>query len=334
MPAKKKKSTAAKKAAPKTAAPKKKPVPKKKASSAKKAAPAKKQASPKKKAAPKKKGAPSKRKAAGPKAKTGSEKATPKRKTVGASLKKGKDTPAIFKKVLPKKAGPSNFTLEDVDNLLLKKRKDSTRKSGTAAKGAPKKAATVETGKEIKMEKRNLGAASINDILGIPSGVDYNQADHLNEESKVPKKWLKYYQALVELRDHVNEELQLHASETLKRSSREDSGDLSGYGQHQADAGTDTFDRDLALSMVSSEQDALYEIEQAIKRILNGSYGICEITEKPINKARLAAVPFTRYSVEGQAQWEKMNRRKTDRGGGVFADADDGPTLSSDDDDE
>ena len=65
--------------------------------------------------------------------------------------------------------------------------------------------------------------------------------------------------------------------------------------------------------MVSSEQEALHEIEDAIKRIQKGTYGICEITGKPIKKARLAAVPFTRYSLEGQRQLEASKSRKKDR---------------------
>ena len=81
-----------------------------------------------------------------------------------------------------------------------------------------------------------------------------------------------------------------------------------------ADGGTESFDRDFALSLVSSEQEALQEIESAIRRIMNGSYGVCEITGETIKKERLTAVPFTRYSLEGQRQLEKNKVRKTDRG--------------------
>ncbi len=84
-----------------------------------------------------------------------------------------------------------------------------------------------------------------------------------------------------------------------------------------ADAGTDTFDRDFALSLVSSEQEALSEIEAAIKRIRDGTYGICEITAKPISKERLLAVPFTRYSAEAQKQIER-NRHHSRTQAGLF----------------
>jgi RNA polymerase-binding transcription factor DksA/lipoprotein signal peptidase len=121
----------------------------------------------------------------------------------------------------------------------------------------------------------------------------------------VPEKFKRYYKLLVDLRKHLTEGIERHSEETLKRSVKDDAGDLSAYGQHMADAGTDTFDRDFALSLVSNEQEALSEIEAAIKRIRDGTYGICEITAKPISKERLLAVPFTRYSAEAQKQIER-----------------------------
>jgi RNA polymerase-binding transcription factor DksA len=85
-------------------------------------------------------------------------------------------------------------------------------------------------------------------------------------------------------------------------------GDASAFGMHQADAGSDAYDRDFALSLLSQEQDSLYEIDQALKRLENGTYGICEMSGKQIPKARLEALPFTRYTVECQAELEKRNR--------------------------
>jgi RNA polymerase-binding transcription factor DksA len=72
-----------------------------------------------------------------------------------------------------------------------------------------------------------------------------------------------------------------------------------------ADAGTDEFDRDFALGMLSSEQDALYEIDEAINRIRDGTYGKCELTGKPIEAARLDAIPWTRFSAAAEKQLER-----------------------------
>jgi RNA polymerase-binding transcription factor DksA len=78
---------------------------------------------------------------------------------------------------------------------------------------------------------------------------------------------------------------------------------------HMADAGTDSYDRDVALAMLSSEQDALYQIDQALGRILSGSYGKCELTGKPIDAARLEAVPWTRFSIEAERKLEALGER-------------------------
>ena len=80
---------------------------------------------------------------------------------------------------------------------------------------------------------------------------------------------------------------------------------MAGYSLHMADSGTDNYDRDIALSLLSSDQDAVYEIEEALKRIERDTYGICELTGKAIPKARLEAIPWTRFTVAAQAQLER-----------------------------
>jgi RNA polymerase-binding transcription factor DksA len=125
----------------------------------------------------------------------------------------------------------------------------------------------------------------------------------------VPEKYRRYYRILVDMRAQLTEGIERHSEESLKRSAKDDAGDLSAYGQNMADGGINTFDRDFVLSLVSSEQEALSEIDSAIKRIRDGTYGICEVTGKPIAKERLLAVPFTRYSTEAQKEIEKNRYR-------------------------
>ncbi len=118
----------------------------------------------------------------------------------------------------------------------------------------------------------------------------------------------KYRKLLLDLRDHLIDGVSFLASENLKRTQREASGELSGYSAHMADAGTDSFDREFALSLVSSEQEALYEIEEALKRLEVSTYGICEMCEKAVARERLEAVPFARLCVHCQAGVEKDRR--------------------------
>ncbi|MDQ8202854.1 TraR/DksA C4-type zinc finger protein [Pelagicoccus sp. SDUM812003] len=251
------------------------------------------------------------------------EKKTPK-KTKKSAAKK----PAKKKNGVSKSKG-SGFSLDDAIAIASTRGDDDSKKDTDIA--AKEKARKALEEAEAKHQKQSYGAASLADILG------YNPTapvEKKRDESQVPAKYRKFYDLLVELRNHVKEGLHAHTEETLKRSSKDDSGDLSSYSQHMADAGTDTFDRDFALSMVSNEQDALHEIEAAIDRIFKGTYGICEMTGKQIREERLLAVPFTRYSMKTQEQIEKNTFRSRSQAGGVFADASSEDSISFGGDDD
>lgn len=116
----------------------------------------------------------------------------------------------------------------------------------------------------------------------------------------------KQRERLLQLKDTLLDSMNGVARDSLRSGAN--NGDASAFGMHQADAGSDAYDRDFALSLLSQEQDSLYEIDQALKRVEQGNYGVCEISNKPIPAARLEALPFTRYTVECQAELEKRNR--------------------------
>jgi len=147
--------------------------------------------------------------------------------------------------------------------------------------------------KNEKPAARKAGALATSEaILGKPA-----VKTKKNGEVKVKPEWQKYYDHLLELREQLVRQM----SGLAKESAQE----MSGYSLHMADSGTDNFDRDFALSLLSSDQDAIYEIEEALKRIEKNTYGICELTGKPIPKARLEAIPWTRFTVVAQAQLER-----------------------------
>ncbi len=240
-----------------------------------------------------------------------------KLETIKNLVHKPKHTPAIFK--LPsKKLTPVLFTLEDVRELL--KNRGELKQRGVSEAPPEKTTPTVAEAKPVELppparespapRQRIVGAANLADILGFVP-VHKKPSEGLVRE--VPKKWAGYYKMLMDLRQHLREKLNIHTEDTLLKTGREDAGDASAYSQHIADAGTDSFDRDFALGLLSNEKEALYEVEQAIERIFKGTYGICEITGQPIAKERLEAVPFTRFSLEGQAEYEKNNRRQLQR---------------------
>ena len=142
---------------------------------------------------------------------------------------------------------------------------------------------------------------------------------------KVKPEWSKYHQMLLDLRDRLLNQMSGLAKESAEQ--------MAGYSLHMADSGTDNFDRDFALSLLSSDQDAVYEIEEALRRIEKDTYGVCELTGKPIPKARLEAIPWTRFTVEAQAQLEREGALRQRRLGSLGSVDSTGVLEVEDDDD-
>ena len=114
----------------------------------------------------------------------------------------------------------------------------------------------------------------------------------------IPEAWRRHYQRLL----HLREQAAGDAGELAKESGET----ATPFNMHPADAASDSFDRDLAQSLLSLEQNALAEIDAALQRIRDGTYGVCEITGKPIPRQRLEAIPWARCTVEAQDKLEKL----------------------------
>jgi RNA polymerase-binding transcription factor DksA len=108
---------------------------------------------------------------------------------------------------------------------------------------------------------------------------------------------------LLQLRDELTE-----CVTGVVKGSRSSEREASPCGTHQADAASDAYECDFALRLLSHEQDALYEIDEALHRIELGTYGVCEISGKPIPRVRLEAIPFARFIVECQSQREREKK--------------------------
>jgi DnaK suppressor protein len=159
-------------------------------------------------------------------------------------------------------------------------------------KNAPREKKTARRSAKTNLESTDSPAAI---LLGLN-----------HREKKLDPFIRKQKQKLLQLRDAVVDSMAGVAQGTLR--SRAEGSEASAFGMHQADAGSDAYDRDFALSLLSQEQDALYEIDEALKRIELGTYGKCEMSGKPIPRARLEAIPFARFTVECQSQLEKQSR--------------------------
>ena len=112
----------------------------------------------------------------------------------------------------------------------------------------------------------------------------------------VPRRLTQQRRRLLRIRASLLQRIKCLAKDALE--------DTPGYSLHMADAATDSFDRDLTLGLASFEQEALYEVDAALQRIDDGTYGVCELTGRYIPWRRLEAIPWTRFSIEAETQLE------------------------------
>ena len=123
---------------------------------------------------------------------------------------------------------------------------------------------------------------------------------------KMAAKDLKKYKLLlIKMRTQIGGDLSHITENTLNKSARDASGDLSGYSYHMADTASDDYERDFSLGRATEEQKSLYSIEEAMKRIEDGTYGNCLQCFKPISKKRLVAMPQTGLCIECQKMAEE-----------------------------
>ncbi len=137
----------------------------------------------------------------------------------------------------------------------------------------------------------------------VPSRVAAKGDERLNEED-----YKHFEKRLLEERARIMREMGHLESTLLKVNPRDSSGDVGGYSFHMADAGTDSMGRELSFDIASKEGRLLREIDDALRRIYNGVYGVCETSGVPIARARLEALPWARYTIQEQANIEKMQR--------------------------
>ena len=124
---------------------------------------------------------------------------------------------------------------------------------------------------------------------------------------RLPKKELDVYKKMLhQLRAKIAGDLQQIEGDTLSANQPNQSGELSDV----ADMATDNYDRELSIGLASNEQQLLNDIDVALKRIEDGTYGICEIYGLPIPKKRLLAMPYTRLSMKAQEEEEKNKRHQ------------------------
>ena len=118
----------------------------------------------------------------------------------------------------------------------------------------------------------------------------------------------RYKKLLLKKKDEVAKAMKHIEQDTLSQSQRDASGDLSSYTLHMADVATDSYDREFSLGLATNAQEILYEIDEALKRIVEKRFGSCLTCGKPINKRRLTALPYASLCIACQGKEESKRR--------------------------
>ena len=240
-----------------------------------------------------------------------------------------KPAPKSVKKAAPKKAPAKKVSAKKVSAKKVPVKKTPVKAS---AKKAPTKPAPARKPESVKADVKPSAKAAAGKTTSstktsskasavplttkgrtsiVTTGTPRSRPKHEDEGitieiAKGPVKMTpflkKQKQRLIELRDAYLNSIEGVANETIRNN---ENGTAAAFGMHQADAGSDAYDRDFALSLLGKEQDALYEINEALKRIETGTYGICEGSGIKIPEERLEAMPFARYSVAHQEKIER-----------------------------
>jgi len=246
-------------------------------------------------------------------------KATPKAKAkVKPALKKA--SPAVAKKtpakkpaiskskkpvVVSKKPAAKKTAAVAVKKAVPTKKPTQTKKTAAVKKAVPQKK-TAQAKSTTPVKKTTSAKAPV-----VKKGVPAKKMPVVVSKKPVQAVkvtgWVaKQRDRLLQLKDTLLDSMSGVGRDSLR--NRAEGSEASAFGMHTADAGSDAYDRDFALSLLSQERDSLFEIDAALKKINDGNYGFCEISGKPIPHNRLEALPFARYTVECQAELEKSNR--------------------------
>lgn len=206
-----------------------------------------------------------------------------------------------------KKKTPRRASKPKQKTSARRQRAAASRSSKTARRPAPKRRPKAAVAPRTRPQR----AAAPRPAAPVPKApATPPDAGRKMARSPLSRKDLEMFrQMLLNLRDRIVDGISFLAGDNLNKSQRDASGDLSNHAVHMADQGTDNFDREFALSLVSNEQEVLYEIDEALHRIDAGTYGICEMTGRPIEIERLKVLPYARYCREAQEQLERNRKR-------------------------
>lgn len=233
---------------------------------------------------------------------------------------------AVTKKPVAKKAAGAKMSTSKP--AASAKSEADSKKAGETPEGDDKKGArkgiTIVTKKRSRRAPAPLLVMPKFPPLGaglkgrkplIPSGPKAAQADDEGDDAassgKKPKSPFnkrqleKFRQILLDKRRELFGDVSMMEKEALKGGS----GSLSNLPQHMAEQGSDAYDQSLSLDLAAADRRLIKEIDDALERINNGTYGLCERSKKPIRAERLEELPWARYSIEAAREFERQSYR-------------------------
>ncbi|MFH1507113.1 MAG: TraR/DksA family transcriptional regulator [Candidatus Omnitrophota bacterium] len=119
------------------------------------------------------------------------------------------------------------------------------------------------------------------------------------------KSLLAFKKLILKRKEQILQDLGIMSEDTFKKSQKDAAGDISGYTYHMADVATDNYDREFSLSLASNERRLLYELDDSLKKIQEGTFGVCEDCKSLITRTRLNAIPYARHCLKCQERREK-----------------------------
>ena len=283
----------------------KKSASKKKATAKK--APAKKKSASKKKTTAKK--APAKKKAPVKKKATAKKAATKKAVSKKAATKKAATKKAATKKAATKKAGSKKAaskkasTKKSGEDAPVRRRRRQTVVEAVLASETDARGFVIVNGRKIRRisaepaKKTRKRSTAADDAAKLKKAADSKPV-----KTKLSKQELDQFKALL-----ISKRRELLAAvDSMEfEALRSDDGDTSSMPIHMADVGSDVYEQDLMLGMAASERQRIRDIDEALQRIADGTYGVCALTRKAISKKRLNAKPWAKYTIDAARKIER-----------------------------
>ncbi|MDA0990825.1 MAG: TraR/DksA family transcriptional regulator [Verrucomicrobia bacterium] len=201
-----------------------------------------------------------------------------------------------------KKKSPSKTSRKSPGKTAKKAAKKTTpkkavaSKTGKATKKPAKKATSATSKKKTAAKAKPITKPAISARKPIAKPVSKKKSkEKIPVKKLTPKELDGFREALIDMRNRLTGQVKSLRHDSLRRDDE----------VNTSEDGTDAFERQFALTLASSENEVIFEIDDALRRIEEKTYGVCEKSGELIERARLEAIPFTRYSLEAQAEIEK-----------------------------